>query len=156
MMAVTWLRCLATGGRWLLPWACVLMLSGAIADTAGQALGRILPDQSAPPGLPAAPAARAVPSTTLNVVPANGLAFVRQPHGDGEDSACFYATFACSRQVVISSVDAQGAATSLTCLTTADRISASLPPTVSSADVLSVRADELDTLVSELCLELWY
>ena len=157
IMAATWLRCLANGGRWLLPWACVLMLSGAVAHTAGQAIVRIMPDQLAPPGLLAAPAARAVPSTTLNGVPANGPGSARQSHGEGDDSACLNANFACSLQVVkLSSVDAKGATTSLTCLTTADRVAASLPPSVTSADVLAVRANELDTLVSELCTQLWH
>jgi hypothetical protein len=81
--------------RWLLPWACVLMLSGAIAHAAEQALS----------------------TTTLLVEPRvervpDGLAPARAPAPAG------------SHWVTIASVDAQGMPSSITCLTRVELMSA--------------------------------
>jgi hypothetical protein len=98
--------------RWLLPWACVVILSASLARAAEQALIQYLPEQANVSGLLATPA----PS-----------AFGRQ------------------NWVTLTSVDALGSLTSFTCLTSPDRV---------STDVLGERAEDLDSLVSALCMEM--
>jgi hypothetical protein len=134
----------AHAGRWLMPWACVLVLSGAMANAAEQALVRILPDQSTPAGLPAVPDlscdTRSGGPTTVGL----NTRLSSEPQikpcfeplaGDG------------SRWVSVESIETSGSPTRVTCLTSADRV---------STNVLYVRSQELGVVASQVCSQLWH
>ena len=145
-------RTVARIGHWLLPWTCVLLVSGSIAQAIEQPLARAVPE---PPVLPvAAMNAPADPTAATrdascaardggtqhvglnagNPADPQGQPCLRPPARPG------------SRWVGLESVAPNGSTTSLTCLTSADRV---------STDVLSVRAEELAAVVVDLCSELW-
>lgn len=82
-------------GRWLLPWACVLGLSGALAHAAQQGL-----------------------ATTLLAEPAAQVELVRDGVGQPRPPAP-----AGSHWVTIASIGADGTATNIACLTRTDLMS---------------------------------
>ena len=134
----------AHGGRWLLPWACVLVFSGTMANAAGQALVRILPDQSTPARLPAVPD---LSCDTRGGGPMT-VGLNTRLSSEPQMKPCFEPLAgAGSRWVSVESIETSGSPTSVTCLTGADRV---------STDVLYVRSEELGVVASQVCSQLWH
>ena len=97
-------RAVARVARWLLPWASVLSLSGAVAHGLEQAVVRTLYETPQPVAPPA------------------------------------------SRWVTLGSVDVDKSGTSLNCLARQNSV---------TTDALYVPPEDLDAVVSEVCLEVW-
>jgi hypothetical protein len=134
----------ARGGWWLLPWACVMVLSSTMATAAEQALVRILPDQSTPAGLPA------VPDLSCDTRGGGPMTVGLNTWLSSEPQMkpCFEPLAgAGSRWVSVESIETSGSPTSVTCLTSADRV---------STNVLYVRSEELGVVASQVCSQLWH
>jgi hypothetical protein len=133
----------------LLPWLCVLMVSGSFAHAMEQALAQAGPE-------PAVPRARALDAgDPVAATPAAGCtARDGGPQhvglnpwipADLHGKPCLRPSAdPGSRWVGIEAVALEGPARRLTCLTRADRV---------STDVLAVPAEYLDTMVADLCAE---
>jgi hypothetical protein len=109
-------RIIVIGGRWLLPWLCVLMMSGAIAFEGQQASARNSPDWFTPSGLAAASSSSGVRTST---------------------EASSMTTVAGSQWVLLWSVDPE---TRISCLTRRNRVAADMLH-VHSADLEHLAAE---------------
>ena len=139
----------ARAGRWLLPWMGALIVSGGLAHAMEQALVRALP---APP----VPSARVLyAGDPIAAMPAAGCAardggtqyigLNTWIPADPQAKPCLPPSAdPGSRWVGIEAVALDGPARRLTCLTRADRV---------STDVLAVGAEDLDTVMADLCAE---
>jgi hypothetical protein len=111
------MRTAAQGGRWLLPWACVLVLSGSLAQAAEQAL------VGNPRNRPVELVATTQPDT---------------------DTALAGVPAGAAQWVLLTSLDATGAQTRLHCLTTRDRVAADVLE-VHAADLRQVASELCQT-----------